>query len=419
MAPAEDLANQRASWSSRRVTARGLYALTVKNFAILGDVDVRLGRLNVLVGPNGSGKSTLLGVIGFLGDAARSQLADAVEARGGFDRLRTREEPGRAGTIEIHVSAVVTAHAHENALDEYTLSFRPARVRTPTGGTRPAVAQSEHFRFKRVGGRGRRITLSAGKLSIGGDKGKPRQLTLDKDAFGLAVLPHLGKEEGATEVRKVQELFTTFRVFDVDAQAARRPADVRDASQLRDDASNLAAFLGYLASEHRDVFAALVEDARAIVPGLVDLKLRAVGGASEAVAIEVVDHHIPGVTPLADASFGTVRALALLAMLYDPNPPLLTCVEEIDHGLHPHVFDRLVDRLREASARTQFLIATHSPALVNRLRANELIVCERDEATGLARIPAIDPDDVMKIMEDSEYGLGEIWFSGTLGGVPK
>ncbi|MBM4394608.1 MAG: ATP-binding protein [Deltaproteobacteria bacterium] len=57
-------------------------------------------------------------------------------------------------------------------------------------------------------------------------------------------------------------------------------------------------------------------------------------------------------TPLANASYGTIRALAILALLYDPNPPLLTCMEEIDHGLHPHVFDRLVELMRQASRHT-------------------------------------------------------------------
>lgn len=38
---------------------------------------------------------------------------------------------------------------------------------------------------------------------------------------------------------------------------------------------------------------------------------------------------------LADASFGTVRMLALLTALHDPDPPALTVIEEVDHGLHP------------------------------------------------------------------------------------
>jgi predicted ATPase len=135
--------------------------------------------------------------------------------------------------------------------------------------------------------------------------------------------------------------------------------------------------------------------------------------------MEIVDRGRVGATPLAHASFGTIRALALLAMLYDPAPPLLTCVEEIDHGLHPHVFDRLVELLRQAAARSQLIIATHSPALVNRLRPAELIVCERDLDTGLARIPAVDPQAVAQTHAASGYGLGELWFSGALGGVPR
>ena len=194
---------------------------------------------------------------------------------------------------------------------------------------------------------------------------------------------------------------------------------MRDAKRLRPDASNLAAFLVFLRDEHPDSYSQLLKDACAIVPGLDEIRVRPVGGAAEAVAVELVDRKLAGFTPLADASFGTIRALALLAMLYDPDPPLLTCVEEIDHGFHPHVFDRLVDLLRIASKRTQFLIATHSPALVNRLKPSELIVCERDEKTGLARIPAVDPQDVADIHAKGGYGLGELWFSGTLGGVPR
>lgn len=84
------------------------------------------------------------------------------------------------------------------------------------------------------------------------------------------------------------------------------------------------------------------------------------------------------------------------------------------------MLDRLVDLMREASERTQLLIATHSPALVNRLRADELIVCERAE-DGSSRIPAIDPEDVRLMEEalDGELQLGELWFTGALGGVPQ
>jgi len=410
---------------------RGLDTIEVEGFGILADVKVsNLGRVNVLVGPNGSGKTTLLSVIQFLGDAARLQLAEAVRRHGGFDRLRTRPatdaSPRKA--VRIRIAAMVTAHANENALDEYELRLRPVKLHatgsllSQHGDVRiSGFVHDEEFKFKRQAGKGRRLTLKAGKLHIQ-DEGKGNRqlpLALDKDAFGLALLPQLGAEAGGSEIKKIQELFTTFRVFDIDVRAARQPADVRERSRLRHNAGNLAAFLAFLSQDHADQFAALVADAKQMVPGLEDVCVRSVGGAREAVTVDLVDHGRSGVTPLADASFGTVRTLALLAMLYDPSPPLLTCVEEIDHGLHPHLFDRLVDLVRQASARTQFLIATHSPALVNRLRPEELVVCERDATTGLARIPAITREEVQTICDAGDLGPGELWFSGTLGGIPR
>jgi predicted ATPase len=406
-----------------------LLELSVKNYKSLRDVTVRLGPLNVLVGPNGSGKSNLLDVIEFLGDSAREDLVPALERRQGFERVFFRGKT--KGPIRIQVKAHVTSHAHKGAPDEYGLSFTPWRVgRMISRGRgrqkktlRVYLTRSEHFTFKPSKGRGRRITISGEKAELvetRGEKKTTRGFALRSDSLGLSTLPRLSTAEGGDAVRKMAELFSTFRVFDVDARAARQPSTVSSSSTLQPDASNLAAFLHYL-SQDEETFERLQEDARAIVPGLERIHLRKVGGAAEAVTVELEESGLKGRTTLAEASFGTVRALALLAMLYDPNPPLLTCVEEIDHGFHPYVFDRLVERLRWASERTQFLIATHSPALVNRLRADELIVCERDPRTGESLIPAADPEDVraMEKRAEGRMGLGELWFTGSLGGVPR
>lgn len=415
-----------------------LLELSVQNYKSLRDVTVRLGPLNVLVGPNGSGKSNLLDVIQFLGDSAREDLVPALEKRQGFERVYFRGSTADP-RIHIHVKAHVTSYAHKGAPDEYKLSFSPVRmgriIPAPIVGEKEAfqfhigprrqqyLNRSELFTFKPSKGRGRRITINGRKVELietRGEKKTTRDFALRGDSLGLSTLPRLSAAEGGDAVRKMAELFSTFRVFDVDVRAARQPSAVASSATLQPDASNLAAFLHSL-SQDEETFERLQEDARAIVPGLKRIHLRKVGGAAEAVTVELEESGLKGRTALAETSFGTVRALGLLAMLYDPNPPLLTCVEEIDHGFHPHVFDRLVERLRWASKRTQFLIATHSPSLVNRLRADELIVCERDPRTGESRIPAADPE-VVRAMEErarDRMGLGELWFTGSLGGVPR
>lgn len=391
------------------MAGKGLLQLHVENFRCLRRVTVELGRLNVLVGPNASGKSTLLDVIQFLGDSVREDLGPALDKRKGFDRLVYRGD-SRARHIKVGIQARVTRHSSANALDEYELTLkRLARGR---------LQREEQFSFKRFRGLGRRIKIQGSKVSYDDENRMPRQVELlSTQSLGLSTLPRLSDERGGEQVRQIAGLFSTFRVFEISVAAARRPSAKREGEELRPDASNLSSFLWELAKDEV-AFERLQEDARELVPGLEEVVFRDIGGTDEAIVVDLVERGLKGQTPLADASYGTVRALGLLALLYDPKPPLLTCVEEIDHGLHPHVFDLLVERLREASKRTQFLIATHSPALVNRLDPHELIVCEKDPETGASRVPAVDPDDVMRMKGEAGLGLGELWFSGTLGGVP-
>lgn len=389
-----------------------LLRLKVGNFRSLRDVEVHLRPLNVLVGPNGSGKSNLLDVIAFLGDAIRTDLGPALDLRGGFERVRfrgTRSTP----KISIDVEASVTKNSSAGATDTYSLVVTRGRSKE-----RPALRREERFEFKRTAGPGRRITVEGSTITYNRGEGE-RTASLREGSLGLASLPKLDPEEGGEQVQELADLFAGFRVFDIDVAGARLPSREGYSHTLAADASNLASFLAYIHEEHPDRFQALRNDARMFIPGLERLEFVPVGGATEGMVLNLIERGLSDSTTLAEASYGSVRALALLALLYDPSPPRLTCIEEIDHGLHPHILDRLVDLLREASSRTQFLIATHSPALVNRLSPDELIVCERGEDAA-SRIPAIEPQVVREMEQElhGEVGLGELWFTGALGGVP-
>lgn len=391
-----------------------LHRIEVQRFRSLRDVKVNLGPLSVLVGPNGAGKSNLLSVIRFLGDTARVDLLPALEMHGGFDSLWYRgkhpagRRPGRRRkSIRLAIQAQVTRFASTNALDEYSLTISQFLR---------SYGRRETFSFKRTKGRGRRITVSGNKFELDDEGREPKDRNLTQGSTALSTLPRLGKDAGGEQVGQLANLFATFRVFDVDVAAARRPARIARGQALAPNAENLAPYLAELANSHPDVFALLQRDLRFVVPGFQHLVLREVAGPAIGVAVGIRERGLRGVTPLADASFGTVRALALLAMLHDPKPPKLTCIEEVDHGLHPHAIDRIVRRMRAASERTQLLVATHSPTFVNRLDPSELIVCERDSQTGESVIPAIDPEDVSAAADQTRLGLGELWFTGALGG---
>ena len=395
--------------------------IEAQHFLSLGKVRVDLGPLNVLVGPNGAGKTNLLRTIEFLGETARTDLVPAVNHFGGFNALFFRGELGRRPrSIRLAIGAQITRYASFNAPDEYELTFWEHSAKMLTGPVK-LLQRNETFTFKRTRGQGRRITITGSHVDITGDPKNqpPTRLSLAAASSGLSTLRRLGNQYGAEQIDELATLLESFRVFEPDVAKARQPNRLvtGEPVHLAADASNLAAYVAWLAEANPDVFEALVDDLRYIAPGFSELRLVPLGGSSPGVSIEIEEKGLRGTTPLASASFGTIRALALLAMLHDPDPPKLTCVEEVDHGLHPYALDRIVERLRDASTRTQVLAATHSPALVNRLRPDELIVCERDSETGASRIPAIAPADVRKMYREDELRLGELWFSGAFGGV--
>lgn len=409
--------------------------IKVENFLSLRKIDVRLDALNVLVGPNGAGKTNLLKVFQFLGEVARVELAPAISGIGGFDQLIFRGEARAGNRVSVSLTGVITQHASGNAPDEYKLAFwrnKQSSSRSAALGTSISLARNlfrpdvfsrlEELKFKRTKGQGRRITLSGGRVTVATRKspsdagGENETLAIEGAATGLGTLRRLSNAYGAAEWNSFAEVVEQLRLFEIDVERARKPARVDFASSLRPDGSNLAAFLFWLMSYEREAFDLICEDVRFVLPAFEGFEFTGVGGAEEAILLSIKERHLTGTTPLARASFGTIRAIALFAMLHDPHPPKLTCLEEIDHGLHPHALDRIVDRLRQASKRTQIILATHSPALVNRLSPNELIIAEREEETGGTRLFRPSVASTNRLRESTGYELGELWFSGALGG---
>ena len=392
---------------------RRLLELSVENFRSLRRVTVLLEPLNVLVGPNGAGKTNLLEVFRFLADVINTDLQPAIDLRGGFSEVvfwggDERKPPTH---IQVKLKATWTTNSSMSAPDEYSLRI---------GHTSRGLTRRESFQFKRTRGRGRRITISGQKVSVvdtGVDAGQ-QEIGIKALSSGLSTLPRLSDERGGTEVTTVARQLASFRVFDVAVNAARQPSRFarRSFEALDDDAANLAGFLLNLRSNDEDAWSRLVDDACEVLPQLDGIDFEYPSGPAREVVVVLREAGLRRNTQLADASYGTIRLLGLLALLYDPNPPALTCVEEIDHGLHPQALELLVERLREASERTQFLIATHSPALADRLRPEELIVCER-RGDGSSAVPAVSTRQIEEIVNKSEdLPLGELWFSGALGG---
>lgn len=114
-----------------------------------------------------------------------------------------------------------------------------------------------------------------------------------------------------------------------------------------------------------------------------------------------------------ELSEGTLRFLWLTALLQSPSLPAITMIDEPEVSLHPELLSLLAEMMREASARTQLIVATHSDRLIRYLRPEEVVVMDADEE-GLTTATWADELDLEKWLD--EYTLDEVWRMGRMGG---
>lgn len=179
---------------------------------------------------------------------------------------------------------------------------------------------------------------------------------------------------------------------------------------VAEDGRNLGLVLNRL-SRSLDVKQRLLKALRNLCAELSDFHVNIEYGTVQ-VFIQEGNVSVPA-TRLSD---GTLHYLCLLAVLCDPTPPPLVCIQEPELGLHPDAVSSLADLLVEASDRVQLVVTTHSDALVSALtgQSHAIVTCERRvSGTELRRL---DPKKLASWLE--EYRLGDLRRMGELGANP-
>ncbi len=108
------------------------------------------------------------------------------------------------------------------------------------------------------------------------------------------------------------------------------------------------------------------------------------------------------------ASDGTLKMLAYLAVLYDPEPPQLIGIEEPENHLHPRLLPELAEECIAATTNTQLMVTTHSPFFVDALKPEQVWVLYRDQK-GFTQ--AKKTSEMLGIKEFINQGalLGQLW----------
>lgn len=374
---------------------------------------IELRNLNILIGANGAGKSNLIEVIGLLDNAARD-LTVPIREGGGIGEWLWKSGDGSAKKAAESVIAsidVLVSPASGDVPTEYFLSFGRSgfnvevieeRIQSQRGfGKHP----SPYLYFEKRAGRAV-ININTGKkprhLQI--DDIDPRQSVLSqrKDPVQYPELTYIGRQFGR---------FAFYRdwTFGINSDARDVYALGQQSEYLDEDASNLALVLNGLLSEPQTK-KRLLESLRLFYAPATDITTPIKEGSVE---LRIVENSRIS-TPASRLSDGTLRWLSLLAVLLNPTPPPLTCIEEPELGLHPDIISELGKLLREASSRTQLIVTTHSHSLVESFNDDPESVCVCEKPDGATQIRRLEADKLADWLET--YSLGQLWAKGEIGG---
>jgi predicted ATPase len=330
-------------------------AVHFRNFKALRSAAVQLGPFNLFIGPNGSGKTSLIQAL---------------------LRLRT-------------LSALPVVHGENLA------------------GQRPDGPQIE-FHFA-APFQGVRVTLGCNS---------------DELVCNLLVVDHPPGITGEGQWAELRTRLQGIRAYLFDHYAMAAPAKRSDGAELASNAGNLAAVLAARCEQAPAAWAALEGDFCRILPEFAGLDCRAVGDDRVELAARLAGGN--ELIAADSLSQGTLYLLATLTLAYTPVPPTIVCLEEADRGVHPRLLREVRDALYRLShpkdagldrAPAQVITTTHSPYLLDLFKdhPDEIVLAhKRGQEASFTRLS--EREDLRDLLKEAH--LGDLWYSGVLGGIP-
>jgi len=201
--------------------------------------------------------------------------------------------------------------------------------------------------------------------------------------------------------------------------AAEKPAA---SPVVHGDGSGTCQVLDALKTGDReDLFERIEAALKIYVPEVEKLSLKTLGETKQ---IQIREHNLDQPLPATELSEGTRLILCLLTILHQEQPPPIILLEDIDRGLHPRLFEYVAPLIRRIAEDHDInvIATTHNPYLVNYFRDDKEAVVLVEKVNGESRL--IPLPERLKELNDKdgdveEMPLGELWFSGLLGGTPK
>ncbi len=372
-----------------------LTRVLLKNYKSIAGCDVRLPPLCFLVGRNGAGKSNFLDALRLVSDALNTSLDHALRDRSGINEVRRRSS-GHPTHFGVRL---------EFRLPDRSYGFYAFRVGSQKQGG--FEVQHEECRIYED------TALDAKEIHYSVESGRVVSASIATPPGAKNDRLYLVNLSGFEEFRPLYDSLSRMGFYNLNPDVIRteQPPDV--GLVLKRDGSNLASVLDRLATNAPDAKQKVEEFLTKVVPDIRGVSARSVLSKE---TLEFRQTTQGSTAPwrflAANMSDGTLRALGILVAIFQSasmrtNPTPLIGIEEPESALHPAAAAALRDALRTAARRTQVLVTSHSPDLLDDkdIVADSILSVMNDD--GVTSIGAVDEASRSAIREGL-YTAGEL-----------
>jgi predicted ATPase len=388
--------------------------LEVEGYRLLDAFEADLGGLTVIIGANGSGKSTLIDWLQFISQAAQHPINDVILWHGGLILILTARErrdeltwrvsfdrsegPGLWASLPIRPGRelVYEVELRKDALWTAVPAYEALRYREALGHTLPfKFLESRNGRHRIYDvdqkqviepslfpehGPGEGVGEGLGSFDRE-SRVRDQAPVAERTLLLLAQQQFLGKYPVPFFARLVLASFAFYPGFKVSPDApTRRPSPISPNPVLDPGGDNLSAILHNVFSRY--AFREAADEVRGFLrsayPWVEEVTAEPSYAGGGTVSVRVQESGMQRQMELADLSDGMLRFLCLEAALLNPALPTLIAIDEPEAGLHPRLLPIVADIIKTAAERTQVLVTTHSPHLLQCFNLDQIAVMTRD-----------------------------------------
>jgi len=367
--------------------------MTVRGFKSIRELNnLELGDLNVIIGANGAGKSNFVQIFRMLMAMTQKNFSKFILERGGADNFLFN---GPKVTPTINIEFEFASHSR-NAAGKNSYKFEL----TPTADEKFLISEQRKYvstRWRSYGGPSEESRLY--------DERNERSADGHWNGVGHFVYESISE-------------WMVYHFHDTSASSPMRRSEiVEDHQKLRGDASNIAPFLLHLkdSEDYSDYYKRIIDAVRLVTPFFDDFRLD-VQKLGEAEKVRLSWSQKGSDFPMQPyhLSDGSIRFICLATALLQPHPPSTIIIDEPELGLHPAAIVVLAELIQAAAKRTQVVVATQSPALIDQFGIEDVIVVNRED--GASTFRRLREEDFTTWLES--YSVGELWSKNVIEGGP-